>query len=420
LQEIGALFILDFMPPKPLPIVSIAFSLFLGVSAVAKSQDLSIELAMERSSSQQGEAVSVKYTVTNNESRPVAVLKWNTPLEGLIGNPFVVLRDGTERKFFGIMVLRTDPIESDWAVIPPKGSLSATVDLAQGYDLTAAGEYQVRPRSGFHHVAFDNIPKVTLKGLRRHEARSNTVTFRMVGDAPPREPQASSGEGANLSFVGCSEGQMTTSTTGFNAMAKLAPVVSSTVGGWDCTAWGTSPPATAFFGTCDDITLRIAQTVTKYIANSVAQSVFIDCTQTNTCASGTSLCSNSNVVAFTCSGGSTTTVYLCAKFFTYPDVGTLDSKETIFYHEISHWWGTSDGAYGCKACMQLASTDPRTAVQTASNYMYFAAFLESGDPPSCGVEHIAGFGVLLVLTVQLAGRKLIRKKSFSGPRVSRH
>jgi peptidyl-Lys metalloendopeptidase len=370
---------------------------------------------MENNSRQQGETVSVKYTVTNHESRPVAVLKWNTPLQGLINNPFVVLKDGTERRFVGVMVLRTDPIESDWAVIPANGSLSAAVNLADGYDLSGAGEYQVRARNGFRHVASDNIPKVALKDLRRHQVESNAVNFQMLGEGtpPPTPARNSAGAAAAPSFVQCSAEQQTALNKDFPAMFTEATKVSTAVASWgDCNAWASSPSAMMFLGACSGAgSLSQVARVTATITNRAQGTVVLDCSSTNSCAPGPSACQQANTVAFTCLWGGNNTVYLCGTFFTWPQGKALDSQEGALYHELSHWAGTLDYAYGCKACADLASSNPGQAQNNASNYMYFAAFQATGEKPSCGIEHIAAFGVLLVLTVQFAGRRLMRKKA---------
>src|SRR5262245_16838463 len=99
------------------------------VGSVAFAQQVSVELSMARDAFRQGEPLQVTYTIKNQEARPVSVLKWNTPLEGLIGNPFVVQQAGAERQYYGVMVARLAPSAKDWAVIPANGSVSAAVDL---------------------------------------------------------------------------------------------------------------------------------------------------------------------------------------------------------------------------------------------------------------------------------------------------
>jgi peptidyl-Lys metalloendopeptidase len=399
-----------------------AFLLVVGVSQSAFGQTVSVELSLERNEFRQGTAVSLKYTVTNTESRPVAVLKWNTPLEGdLVGNPFVILQNGAERRFSGVMAMRFNPVASDWTLIPAKGSVSATVDLASAYDLTAAGDYQVRLRHGFHHVAFDAIPRLKRKALRSRDVRSNTVTFRMLDagtpatlPAPPK-PSASMGEPPSISsFVGCSTDQQNSLGVAYAALGPAALKVSSTVAAWNCTSWGQSNAATTFLGTCTPEGLQLVQRVTSTITTRSQGTVVLDCTGTNTCSpSKRSNCTNPSAGAFTCGNG-TNTIYVCPNvFFGLPQTGALDSQETVIYHEMSHWAGTSDKDYDCQSCVNTASSNPMQAQNNASNYMYFAIFQATGDSPSCGVEHLAAFAGLLVLLVQLTGRTIVRRKALA-------
>jgi peptidyl-Lys metalloendopeptidase len=394
---------------------ALALLLLIGLPRLTFGQNVSVELSLERTEYRQGTAVPVKYTVTNRESRPVAVLKWNTPLDGLTGDPFIVLHDGSERRFSGVMVLRADPIASDWVVIPPNGSVNATVDLAPAYDLTAAGNYEIRQRHGFQHIAFDRIPRIKLKALRRRDVRSNTVTFRMLDGAPPPPDTVSAKSGsptAISSFVGCSGDQQSSLNNAFGAMVPEASTVSSAVAGWSCTSWAQSSAAQTFLGACTATGLANAQRITSTITNRAAGSVILDCTATNTCAGSDSACQKTNVIAFTCLGGGNSTIYACpALFFGYPQVNALDSQETILYHELSHWAYTRDYAYGCQNCVDLAKNNPAEAQNNASSYMYFAIFQANGGTPSCGVEHLAALAGLLVLLVQVTGRKVLRTKT---------
>jgi peptidyl-Lys metalloendopeptidase len=394
----------------------IASLLVVALPGLAAGQNVTIELSVAPTEFRQGAGVPLKYTVTNHESRQVSVLKWNTPLEGLNGDPLVVLHDGAERRFSGVMVLHSDPIASDWAVIAPNASVSATINVQSVYDLTAAGEYQIRARGGFHHVAFGGVPRLKLKALRRRDVPSNTLTVRMLDGGPPPAAVAAAAPPsapAISSFVGCSASQQSSLNNAFGAMVPEASKVSTAVAGWTCTSWGQSQPAQTFLGACSASGLTSAQYVTSTITSRSGGTVILDCTGTNSC-SGASACSQGNVIAFTCIGGGNSTVYACpGLFFGYPPVNELDSQETILYHELSHWAYTRDYAYGCANCVNLAKSNPGQAQNSASNYMYFAIFQANGGTPSCGVENLAAFAGLLVLLVQVTGRRIVRKKALA-------
>jgi heat shock protein HslJ len=101
-----------------------------------------------------GTAVPVRFTLTNISSEGFFVLKWFTPLEGLGGDIFSVQRDGEDLPYRGKLVKRGPPIPEDYVWIDAGGSVSAEVDLAEGYDFSQAGRYTLQFRSPrLSHIA---------------------------------------------------------------------------------------------------------------------------------------------------------------------------------------------------------------------------------------------------------------------------
>jgi len=125
--------------------------------------------------------VQVGFTLENLSAEPLWVLVWNTPLEGLWGNAFRVSRDGTELRYRGPMVKRGDPGADDYRRIEPGKPLTAEVDLAKAYDLSAPGEYRVEFVGRLHDVARVGEPVPRKRDEHRPvEVAANAVTFRMV------------------------------------------------------------------------------------------------------------------------------------------------------------------------------------------------------------------------------------------------
>jgi heat shock protein HslJ len=94
-----------------------------------------------------GAVVKVRFTLTNVSSEGFFVLKWFTPLEGLAGDIFGVQRDGVDLPYRGKLVKRAPPISEDYVWMDAGGSISAEVDLAEGYDFSQAGQYTLQFRS---------------------------------------------------------------------------------------------------------------------------------------------------------------------------------------------------------------------------------------------------------------------------------
>ncbi len=126
----------------------------------AQAPELSCRLALV-GPAVAGEPILLRFELTNSSDRTVHVLKWYTPLEGLRGNLFRVTRDGKELDYRGPMVKRGQPQLGDYAAIPSGESVSAEVDLARAYDLSAPGEYQLAFRSRLRDFTWDEkeLPK---------------------------------------------------------------------------------------------------------------------------------------------------------------------------------------------------------------------------------------------------------------------
>jgi peptidyl-Lys metalloendopeptidase len=95
----------------------------------------------------------IRFQLTNPTAAPLWVLRWNTPFEGWRGTIFSVSFRGTELPYQGPMVKRGDPGREEYLEIPARESVSATVDLAEVYDIEAPGEYRVEVEGGLQDVA---------------------------------------------------------------------------------------------------------------------------------------------------------------------------------------------------------------------------------------------------------------------------
>lgn len=115
-----------------------------------------------------GRSTSLRFTLTNRTAAPLWVLRWNTPLEGWKGTVLTVTANGTEIPYQGPMLKRGDPDREDYVEIPAGEPASATVDLAEVYELGQPGRYEVKVTGSLHDVAKDggSVPRPR----DRHEA----------------------------------------------------------------------------------------------------------------------------------------------------------------------------------------------------------------------------------------------------------
>jgi heat shock protein HslJ len=133
-----------------------------------------------------GEPVNLRFALHNHTNRPLYVLTWYTPLEGMAGEILQVTRDGEKLPYQGMLAKRGDPSRDEYVVIEPGETASAQVDLRVGYDLATPGSYQVQFIAGLQDVTDDGSSLPRKRDDHRPQSLScNTVDFSIV---PAPEP----------------------------------------------------------------------------------------------------------------------------------------------------------------------------------------------------------------------------------------
>lgn len=92
-----------------------------------------------------GELVELKFTVYNNADSVQHFCKWHTPFEPFISKYLdIKSASGEEVNYKGAMAKRMmPPPASSYAAVNPKDSVSTTIDLLQGYDLSKPAKYTI-------------------------------------------------------------------------------------------------------------------------------------------------------------------------------------------------------------------------------------------------------------------------------------
>ena len=128
-----------------------------------------------------GEPVELRFSLHNRTDRTLYVLTWYTPLEGLAGEILRLTRDGNPVPYRGILAKRGDPTAEEYVAIQAGGMADAVVDLAESYDLSQTGRYQVV----FTSRLYDVVNRLSLVPRKRdrhqpHEGDCTIAVFEIV------------------------------------------------------------------------------------------------------------------------------------------------------------------------------------------------------------------------------------------------
>jgi peptidyl-Lys metalloendopeptidase len=331
-------------------------------------------LSMEKAELTTADGVNVRFTLANQGSSDLFVLKWKTPLAGIEGDLFTVERDGERVAYTGRLVKRAAPKASAYIRIPAGESLSVTFDLSAVYDMRQPGNYTARyTASGVDVVREDFVRGQTVLGIVE-ALQSDTLAMTLSGRDLRSEQELEAatagpidnitGKALTPTFLNCSNSNITSignaltnaqnyATESYNFLVNL-PVASRT----------NDARYTTWFGAYTSSRYATVQGHYNNIKNAFAGQVFqLDCD----CAS------DNSYYAFVYAN-QPYHVHLCGAFFAAPATGT-DSKAGTLVHETSHFTvvaGTNDYAYGQTACKRLATKTPNKAVANADSHEYFA------------------------------------------------
>jgi peptidyl-Lys metalloendopeptidase len=331
-------------------------ALFLTSAVGAAPQDgPTVSLSVSQSDFSSTQDVLVTVTVSNPHKHTVRVLKWFTAAEGVEEPLFVVTRDGKPVAYTGAHFKRPAVTGKDYISLKAGQSLSHTVNLAEYYDLSQSGHYEV-----FYAVAafqlFDekgNAFKV------RDSLASETISLNAEGRAPKGKPtQPPPPPPGGTSFNACTVDQQNLLVSARN-QAKLYANESRDYLNRNNSG---TPRYLEWFGAYSSSRYNTVKNNFTAIANAMTNAgITFDCK------------CKQKYYAYVYSN-QPYNIYLCQAFWSAPLSGT-DSKAGTLIHEMSHFdvvAGTDDVVYGQAGARNLADTDPDAAITNADSHEYFA------------------------------------------------
>lgn len=329
--------------------------LFTTVVNAAPKDGPAVSLSVAQGQFSSDQDVLVTVSVSNPTRHTVRVLRWFTPADGVEEPLFAVTRNGEPVPYIGAHYKRPAVTGNDYISLKAGQSISSTVNLADYYDLSQTGQYDV-----FYAVASFNLFDEKGNAFKfRDSLTSEKISISVEGRAakgkptpPPTPPPG------GTAFNSCTADRISL----LNAARTNASTYASNAKSYLNSHNSGTPRYMEWFG---------AFTTTRY--NTVT-SHFTAISDAMNNAGITFDCGcKQNYYAYVYSN-QPYTIYLCKVFWTAPATGT-DSKAGTLIHEMSHFdvvAGTDDVVYGQTAARNLASSDPNLAITNADSHEYFA------------------------------------------------
>ena len=322
-------------------------------AAPTDGPDVSLSVAQSQFSAVQDVLVTV--TISNPHRHTVRVLKWFTAAEGVEEPLFVVTRDGEPVAYLGAHYKRPAVTGNDYISLRAGQSISFTVNLAEYYDLSQSGQYEVSYAVASRQLFDEKGNAAKSRDTLISEKVSIHVEGRAAKGRPTQPPPPPPG---GNSFNACTVDQQTLIAQARTQATTYATESKNYLHGHSS---GTQRYV-EWFGA---FTTSRYNTVTTHF-DKISEAF------------------NSAGITFDCKckqpyyayvyPNQPYNIYLCKVFWQAPLSGT-DSKAGTLIHEMSHFdvvAGTDDVVYGQAGARELADTDPNAAITNADSHEYFA------------------------------------------------
>jgi peptidyl-Lys metalloendopeptidase len=325
--------------------------------------------------SYQGDAIDVTIRLKNTSDKPIKILTWGTPLEGLQSN-FLVIRKGhasynPKVPYIGILAKRGNPTEENFIIIPVDGSKEVTIDILEGYDISSFGDYRIKAE---FYITFDkngvlDIMKCSTayNKINFQHAKKNLSAFFWDDFQQKKEELYTHTIKFDLNIIEFEDREITSVGKKENLKALTASLQRCIKKVIQHLQLFSTPEYIKWFGTFSEkkwsrvffVCVDIYHLLTNFQI-SIKEYGF-------NCNDHT----NNPKIAYVFPKEQT--IYICEKFWELPECGR-ESKLGVLYHELSHLAGNTDdinAAFNESLCRRLATLRPVDAVENANNYQYF-------------------------------------------------
>jgi len=316
----------------------------------------------------------VRASVKNVFEKPVTFCIWGSPLDAhenvFKANLFDIESPSGDAEYIGI-IARRHPTLSDFVTLRPGQTLETMLDLFKGYYFPVAGEYKVslntKVKIHFGEVEMETLINEGFSSFDFEPMTSDAISVKIAHPLPAPywgepsnetlgnpAPRANCNSGSQVSQINTAgSNAVSASTQGIN---YLSPASCSTA----LTYY------TRWFGACDSNRYSTVKNCLSRVRSGLQASYPVDCAGSSCTA---------NTYAYVFPTDTTHTVYVCGYFWRVPSGNcVMDSQPGTLIHEMSHFnnvCSTRDVTYGQQNCLNLASSNPNSAVQNADNYCFY-------------------------------------------------
>ena len=332
-------------------------------AASATAGNVQVRLDATSKSSDVGSG-KLAFTVSNESSAPMHVLRWQTPLDGVDSDMFDVQLNGESVTYIGRFVKRPAPQSADYIELKPGEARSVDVDLSAYYDMRKGGQYTVQYRRDAAALVQEAGIAARADVAATLAVDSRSTTLWVDGAANPLDEENQSIDSiqgvlaATNSFVSCSNTRKTQLATARNSAVTYATNGKSYL---DAGTHGSR--YTWWFGAYVSSRYTTVRTHFTNLKSALSSQPYtFDCS-----------CTDSGTYAYVYPT-QPYRVYLCGAFWSAPNTGT-DSRAGTLIHESSHFnviAGTDDWVYGQSGAHSLAGSNPAHAIDNADSHEYFA------------------------------------------------
>ena len=331
-------------------------ALFLTSAAgAAPKAGPSVTLSVAQNEFSSTQDVSVTITISNPHKHTVRVLKWLTAAEGVEEPLFAVTRDGEPVAYTGAHYKRPAVTGKDYISLKAGQSISHTVNLADYYDFSQSGKYEISYAAASFQLFDEKANAFQFRDSLTSEKISISVEGRAARAKPTPPPPPPPG---GNSFNACTVDEQSLLVAARNQAKTYASESSKYLK----THHSGTPRYEEWFGVFSSSRYNTVQNHFSAISNAMTNAgITFDCK------------CNGNYYAYVYPN-EPYNIYLCKVFWQAPLSGT-DSKAGTLIHEMSHFnvvAGTDDVVYGQTAARSLADTDPDAAITNADSHEYFA------------------------------------------------